>query len=32
VKGLAHTARDYLLIGRNEPGVQHMIRTLRAAR
>jgi choline monooxygenase len=31
-EGLAHTARDQVLIGRNEPGVQHMIRTLRAAR
>jgi len=31
-EGLAHTARGHLLIGRNEPGVQHMIRTLRAAR
>jgi phenylpropionate dioxygenase-like ring-hydroxylating dioxygenase large terminal subunit len=31
-EGLAHTARDHLLIGRNEPGVQHMIQTLQAAR
>ncbi len=29
--GIAHTARDQLLIGRNEPGVQNIIRTLRAA-
>ena len=28
-EGLAHTARDYLLIGKNEPGVQNTIRTLR---
>lgn len=30
-EGLAHTARDHLLIGRNEPGVQHIVRVLRAA-
>ncbi|MGI9592238.1 MAG: aromatic ring-hydroxylating oxygenase subunit alpha [Myxococcota bacterium] len=29
--GIAHTARDHLLIGRNEPGVQNIIRTLQAA-
>lgn len=29
--GIAHSARDYLLIGKNEPGVQNIIRTLRAA-
>ena len=30
-EGLAHTARDYLLIGKNEPGVQNVIRVLREA-
>jgi hypothetical protein len=30
-EGLARSARDHLLVGRNEPGVQHMIRTLRHA-
>jgi len=29
--GIARSARDHLLIGRNEPGVQNVIRTLRAA-
>ena len=29
--GIAHSARDHLLIGKNEPGLQNTIRTLRAA-
>lgn len=29
--GIAHTARDYFVIGKNEPGVQNIIRTLRTA-
>ncbi|MDJ0851284.1 MAG: aromatic ring-hydroxylating dioxygenase subunit alpha [Myxococcota bacterium] len=29
--GIAHSARDHVLIGRNEPGVQNIVRTLRAA-
>lgn len=29
--GIAHSARDHLLIGRNEPGVQNIIRVLRGA-
>lgn len=29
--GLAHSAQDHLLIGRNEPGGQNIIRVLRAA-
>ena len=29
--GLAHSAREHLLIGRNEPGVQNIVRTLQAA-
>ena len=30
--GIAHSGREHLLIGRNEPGVQNIIRTLRGAR
>jgi hypothetical protein len=30
-EGIAHTARNHLLVGKNEPGVQNIIRTLRAA-
>jgi len=30
-EGLTRTARDHVLIGRNEPGVQNVIRTLQAA-
>lgn len=29
--GIAHSARDRVLIGRNEPGVQNIIHTLRTA-
>jgi hypothetical protein len=29
--GVAHTARDHFIVGRNEPGVQNMVRTLQAA-
>ncbi len=29
--GIAHSARDHLVIGKNEPGVQNVIRTLQAA-
>lgn len=29
--GIAYSARDWLVIGRNEPGVQNIIRTLRTA-